>query len=333
MRTETKARIIGTGSYLPVNVLTNSDLEKMVETSDEWIVSRTGIKERRIANETETNSYMGTEAAKKALEKAGLKADDLDLILVATLSPDYYCPAAACLVQANLGTPNTPAMDIYAACTGFLYALSQAKAFIESGIYKNILVVASEKLTTYIDYQDRTTCILFGDGAGAAVVSATGKGLLIDDVALGCDGSLGELIIIPGGGTKEPPSHETVDARRHYFKMAGNEVFKHAVRRMGAAVKQCIEEAQLQDEKIGWLVPHQANNRIIDAMAKLMNFPEERVFRTIHKYGNTSASSVIIALDELLQEKEIKDGEHILLVAFGGGLTWGAGILTKESDL
>lgn len=324
-----RARIIGLGSYLPKKVLSNSDLEKMVETSDEWIVSRTGMKERRIASDEETTSFMAIEASKKALDKAGVKATELDLVLVATMTADYICPATACLVQSELGADKAAAMDMYAACTGFLYGLSQAKAYIESGMYRKVLVIAAEKVSTFIDYTDRNTCVLFGDGAAAAVVTDEGKGLAVENVNLGSDGSLSELIIIPAGGSKNPPTAETVAARKHYLQMSGKEVFKHAVRRMGAAATKCIEDAGLTEDQISWLVPHQANMRIIDAMAKHVNFSNERVFKTVHKYGNTSASSVAIALDELVAEAEIPVGERILLVAFGGGLTWGAAVLTQ----
>lgn len=327
-----KARITGTGSYLPERVLTNQDLEKMVETSDEWIVTRTGMKERRIARADEYPSEMGFLAAQEALKRAHLRADQIDFILVATLTPDYLFPSTACLIQKLLDAKNAGAMDIQAACTGYLYALITAKSFVESGIYKNVLVVATEKLSSITDYQDRSTCILFGDGAAACVVSAEGKGLVIENVQLGADGEQADLLLLPAGGSRFPASQETVAERKHYIKMAGNEVFKHAVRRMEAACKQCLETAGLQEQDISWLIPHQANLRIIDAIAKRFeHLPAERIYKTVHKYGNTSASSVGIALDELWRESAFQQEERILLTAFGSGLTWGAAILRAES--
>ena len=323
------SRLIGTGSYLPSKILNNSDLEKLVETSDEWIVTRTGMNERRIASEDECTSHMGIQAAKKALAAAKKRPEEIDLILVATMTPDYLCPSTAALIQSSLKAGQAAAFDLQAACTGFLYALSMAKAYIESGIYANVLVIASEKMSSFIDYTDRNTCILFGDGASACVVSNAGPGLSIDTVSLGTDGDLAELITIPAGGCRHPATLKTVEERLHFFKMNGKEVFKNAVRRMEMASKQCLKEAGLKEEEISWLVPHQANLRIIDAIAKQMNLPDEKVYKTVHKYGNTSASSVAIALDELLQEKEIQEQEHLLLVAFGGGLTWGAAVLTQ----
>ncbi|MCB1085258.1 MAG: ketoacyl-ACP synthase III [Chlamydiia bacterium] len=327
-----KAKIIGVGSYLPKRVLSNQDLEKMVETSDEWITTRTGMKERRLAAADEFTSDMGLEAAKRAIEKSGLEAADIDLILVATLTPDYVFPSTACLIQHRLGATNAAAFDMQAACSGYLYALSMAKAYIESGMYKNILIIAAEKLSSIVDYEDRNTCILFGDGASACVVSGEGKGFLLETVSLGCDGTHSQLISLPAGGSKRPASIETIQGREHYIQMEGKEVFKHAVRRMEGAVKECLEVSGLSEEGISWMVPHQANIRIIEALAKRFKVPSEQVYLTIHKYGNTSASSVGIALDELLKEKTIKKGEHIVLFGFGAGLTWGAAALTCEED-
>lgn len=327
-----KARIISTGSYLPKKILSNSDLEKMVDTSDEWIVTRTGMKERRLAAEDEPTSEMGFQAAKKAIEKACIDVEKIDLILFATLTPDYPFPSTACLIQARLGAFNAAAVDLQAACTGYIYALSQAKAYIESGMYRSILVVASEKLSSIVNYQDRATCVLFGDGAAACIVAAEGKGLFISDVCLGADGRLAELLIIPAGGSKKPASIETVQANQHYLQMDGKELFKYAVRKMEMAAKNCLESASLTKEQIKWLIPHQANMRIIEAIAKRFDVPMERVFLTLHKYGNTSASSVGIALDELLQENNLEERDNILLVAFGAGLTWGATVLTHGGN-
>ena len=326
-----KAKIIGTGSYLPERILTNSDLEQMVETSDEWIVSRTGMKERRIAREDEFTSDMGAAAARAAVKDAGLELDAIDFILVATLSPDYMFPSTACLIQQKLGARKAGAMDIQAACTGYLYALSVAKGFIESGLYKNVLVIAAEKLSSITNYKDRSTCVLFGDGAGACVVSREGEGLAIESIQLGADGEQAELLVLPAGGSRKPASKETVEAGEHYIKMAGNEVFKHAVRRMEAACKECLDAAGVSEMEISWLIPHQANLRIIDAIARRFeHLPSERIFKTVQKYGNTAASSVGIALDELLKEHEVKKQERILLTAFGSGLTWGAAVLRSE---
>ncbi len=325
-----EARIIGTGSYLPERILSNKDLEELVETSDEWIVSRTGMKERRIARKDEFTSDMGVEAAKKALEAAGKSAQEIDLILVATLTPDYMFPSTAALVQSALKAPQAAALDFQAACTGYLYGLSMAKGFIESGLYKNILLIASEKLSSIVNYEDRNTCVLFGDGAAAAVISDSGDGYFIREVCLGADGEVAELLILPAGGCRLPASAQTVADGQHYIAMEGKEVFKHAVRRMESAAKECLEKAQLAEDAIDWLVPHQANERIIDAIAKRFAIDEAKVYKTVQKYGNTSASAVAIALDELIREKEIKTGDNMLLVAFGAGFTWGATLLTKK---
>jgi 3-oxoacyl-[acyl-carrier-protein] synthase-3 len=324
-----KARIIGTGSYLPKKVLTNQDLEKLVETSDEWITSRTGMKERRIASEEEPTSFMGLEAAKVALKRAQVSPEEIDFIIVATITPDYPFPSTACLIQAALQANHAGGIDIQAACSGYIYGLSLAKAYVEAGIYRHVLVIASEKLSSFTDYQDRTTCVLFGDGAAACVVGAEGKGLSVDSIVLGADGTQKDLLYMPAGGARQPASLETVQGRQHFIKMEGKETYKHAVRRMESAAIQCLEKAGYLEEHISYLVPHQANMRIIEGLAKRFKVSMDKVFLTIHKYGNTSASSCGIALDELLQEKEIREGEHLLLVAFGAGLTWGASILTS----
>lgn len=328
MNISAKARIIGTGCYLPERILSNQDLEKMVETTDEWIVSRTGMKERRIARADEFTSDMGYEAAKRAIEDAKITAEEIDMILVATLTPDYVFPSTACLLQARLKAVNAAAIDIQAACTGYIYALSQAKAYIDSGLYKNVLIVAAEKLSSIVNYKDRNTCVLFGDGASACVVSNRGSGLMVRDVCLGADGDLAELLILPGGGSRNPATADTVCAELHFLRMEGKETYKHAVRRMEMASKKCLDRAGLAESEISWIVPHQANIRIIEGIAKRFGVPMERVYLTIHKYGNTSASSVGIALDELLRDHGVKNGENILLTAFGAGLTWGASVLT-----
>lgn len=326
----TKARIIGTGSYLPQRVLSNADLEKIVETSDEWIVSRTGMKERRIAGADEFTSDMGFAAAQQALEAAKLAPEAIDMIICATVTPDYIFPGLACLLQARLKAINAAAVDIQATCTGYIYALAQAKAYIEAGMCRSVLIVAAEKLSSIVDYKDRSTCILFGDGASACVVGQGAQGLCVQDINVGADGEVADLLKVPAGGSRMPASEKSVAEGMHYIKMEGREVFKHAVRRMEASSKACLDRLGLSEEQISWLVPHQANMRIIEALAKRFNVPIERVFLTIHKYGNTSASSVGIALDELVRSGALKRGENVLLTAFGGGLTWGSAILTQE---
>ncbi|MBF8262571.1 MAG: fabH [Parachlamydiales bacterium] len=329
-----KARIIGTGSYLPERVLSNSDLEKIVETTDEWIVTRTGMKERRIARSDEFSSDMGIHASRAAISDAGLSVDDIDFILVATTTPDYLFPSTACLIQHGLGAQHAGAVDLLAACTGYLYALSVAKAFVEAGMYRNVLVVAAEKLSAITNYKDRSTCVLFGDGAGACVVSSAGKGLAISNIRLGSDGEQAQFVIMPAGGCRMPASVDTVQNDQHFIRMAGSETFKHAVRRMESACKGCLEDAGLAESDISWLIPHQANLRIIEAIAKRFeHLPPERIYKTIHKYGNTSSSTIGIALDELLKQSQVKNGEHILLTAFGSGFTWGAALLTAGDGL
>lgn len=332
MPMQPKARIIGMGSFLPKKVLTNQDLEKMVETTDEWIVSRTGMKERRIAGPDEAPSVMGANAAKIALAESKISVKDVEIIIVATMTPDYITPSTAALVQAQLGASHAAALDIQAACTGFLYGISMAKAYIEAKIYRNVLVIASEKLSTIINYKDRNTCVLFGDGASAALISDRGAGFLLDSLCLGADGELAELLMIPAGGACKPTTCETVAQGLHFLRMEGKEVFKHAVRRMTASAKECLNKAGLTEDQVNWLVPHQANIRIIEALAKSFNIPSEKVYKTVHKYGNTSASSVAIALEELIHEKNILSNEKILLVGFGAGLTWGAAVLTKINE-
>ncbi|MFA5250792.1 MAG: beta-ketoacyl-ACP synthase III [Parachlamydiales bacterium] len=328
-----KAKIIATGSYLPKKVLTNADLEKMVQTSDEWIVTRTGIRERRLAAADEYTSEMGFKAAEKALDAAGLKPEEIDLILVATLTPDYIFPSTACLIQDKLKAKNAAALDIQAACSGYLYGLLLAKSLVENGSLRRVLLIASEKLSSIVNYQDRSTCVLFGDGAAAAVIALQGPGFEIEAVCLGSDGSCGELLKLPAGGSRCPASLETVKNQQHYLQMAGGELFKHAVRRMETASKACLKILKMQEKEVDWLIPHQANLRIIEAVGKRFeHLPQERVYKEgVAKYGNTSACSVGIALDELSCQGKIQNQEHLLLTAFGAGLTWGAALLTKKS--
>jgi len=315
--------ILGLGFYLPSKVLTNQDLEKMVETSDEWIKTRTGISERRIAAEGEHTSDLAVGAAKEALADAKLKPTDLDLILCATMTPDLPCPATACLVQAKLGAPQAAATDIAAACSGFVYALVAAQQFVASGTYKHVLVIGAEVLSRVVDWKDRSTCVLFGDGAGAAVVGPTEQGKILA-TTLGSDGSKAELLMVPGGGVARPSSHETVDAGDHYLKMEGTEVFKHAVRAMSEACLLTAKKAGIKAEQVACVVPHQANMRIIQAVVDRAGIPIEKVYLNVARYGNMSAASTIVAFCEAVRDGRIKKGDYVLLVAFGAGLTWGS---------
>jgi len=324
-----QAIITSLGAYLPERILSNADLEKMVDTSNEWIVTRSGIEERRIAAKDEFASTMGAKAAKEALQRANLDPRQVDAIIVATMTPDYITPSTACLIQHELQAEKACAFDVQAACSGFFFALSIAKSWVESGAFQNILVIATEKNSAFIDYEDRTTCVLFGDGAGCALVQNGGSGYAIQNVCLGSDGKEASLISIPGGGSRHPASSPTIQEKQHFLKMNGKEVFKHAVRRMEASCKECLEKAGLKEQDVSWLIPHQANLRIMEAISKRFNVPWENVYKTIHKYGNTSASTVPIALHELDSQKMINENENLLLVAFGGGLTWGASLITK----
>ena len=318
-----KVGILGLGSYLPERVLTNKDLEKMVDTTDEWIMQMTGIKERRIAREDEATSDMATEAAKRALADAKLKPEDLDLIIVATITPDMFFPATACLVQQKIGARQVPAFDISVACSGFIYGIAIANQFIKSGTYKHALVIAAEKLSTITDWKDRSTCVLFGDGAGAAVLGPVDKGGILS-VYLGADGRQGDLIKLPGGGSRIPATHKSVDERQHFIKMNGSELFRHAVKIMADAALQATLPLGLTAKDISLVIPHQANIRILNAVAKRMGLTEDKIYLNISKYGNMSAASSAVALVEAVKEGRIKKGDKILLDAFGGGLTWGA---------
>ncbi|MBK73130.1 MAG: 3-oxoacyl-ACP synthase [Verrucomicrobiales bacterium] len=317
--------IAGTGSYLPEKILTNDDLSKFVETSDEWIVTRTGIKERRIAGEGESTSHLGSKAGQKALEQAGIAAEDLDLIIVATITPDTLTPATACYVQQQLGATKSVAFDISAACSGFLYAMKIAKRMIESGAFHNALIIGAEKLSAFINWEDRTTCVLFGDGAGAAVLRASKEGegrILATDI--GTDGKQTHLLNIPGGGSACPITINNAGEGLATLAMLGKEVFKHAVTRMKNSANFVIERAGLEPDDIAIVIPHQANLRIIDAIASRLAVPNDRVFVNLHKYGNTSAAAIAIALDEAHREGKMKRGDNIVMVAFGAGLTWAA---------
>jgi 3-oxoacyl-[acyl-carrier-protein] synthase-3 len=317
--------IAGTGSYLPEKILTNAELSSLVDTTDEWIVSRTGIKERRIAAEGEFTSHMAGKAAEKALQQAGLAAADVELIIVATITPDTLTPATACYVQQRLGANRAVAFDISAACSGFLYAMKLSKRLIASGAFKNALIIGAEKLSAFVNWEDRGTCVLFGDGAGAAVLrrAEAGEGEILA-TEMGTDGNLTHLLNIPGGGSACPITQANAGQHLATLAMLGKEVFKHAVNRMKEASEKVIERAGLQPEDIACVIPHQANLRIIDAIADRLAVPNERVFVNLDKYGNTAAAAVAIALDEANRSGAFKRGENIVLVVFGAGLTWAA---------
>lgn len=323
----TRTKIVSTGSYLPEKVLTNFDLERMVETSDQWITERTGIKERRIANENQAASDLAHEASKIALDRASLKAEDIDLIITATVTGDMPFPSTACILQDKLGAKKAAAFDINAACSGFLYGLYVADSFIRSGMHKKILVVGTEVLSKITDWEDRTTCILFGDGAGAVIVEPTIEDRGILSMSVNSDGSMWDLLHLPAGGSKIPASRESVDNKLHFIKMRGNETFKFAVRALEDLVIRILEENKLDPSQLSLLIPHQANLRIIQATADRLGLPMEKVLINIDKYGNTSASSIPIALDEALTTGRVKEGDYILLEAFGGGLTWASALL------
>ena len=319
--------ITGNGSYVPERVLTNADLEKIVETTDEWIITRTGIKERRMAAEGAHPSTMAVKAAHRALEQAGLAAADLDLIVVATITPDMPFPATACLVQRELGATKAAAFDLEAACSGFIYAIEIGRAFIASGVYENILIIGAEKLSSIIDWEDRNTCVLFGDGAGAAVMQRRKGARGVLATRLGSDGTKADILAMPGGGSRRPATVDSVNERIHFLKMEGKEVFKAAVNAMTGAAKDVLERSGVGIEDIKCIIPHQANQRIISAIGERLGAREDQVFVNLQKYGNTSAASVAVALDEALQSGKIKRGDKILIVAFGAGLTWGATVL------
>jgi len=321
------SQIIGTGSYLPQKVLTNADLEKLVDTTDEWITTRTGIKERRIADEKEASSDLAFHAANFALQMAGIAPEEIDLIIVATLSPDMTFPSTACLVQAMLGAKKAFAFDLSAACSGFVYALSVADQFLKSGKYRYALVVGSEVISRVLDWMDRSTCVIFGDGAGAVILKGVNakKGIL--STHLHSDGQFWDLLYIPGGGSRLPISEKVIANRMHFLKMKGSETFKIAVRNLEEVAWEALNDLQLSVEDIAFMVPHQANIRIIKALTERLKFPEEKVVINIDRCGNTSAASIPIALDEVVRSGRVKEGDYLLFIAFGAGLTWGASII------
>ncbi len=318
--------VLGLGTYLPKKVLTNSDLEKMVETTDEWIRTRTGISQRRIAAEGENTSDLAVEATKAALADAKLKPADLDLILVATMTPDMPCPATACIVQNKLGAPQAAAMDVSAACSGFVYGMVMGQQFVATGTYRHVLVVGAEVLSRVVDWTDRSTCVLFGDGAGAAILGPTTRGRILSTY-LGSDGSKADLLKVPGGGSARPASHESVEAKDHFLKMNGTEVFKHAVRGMSDACLKAVEKAGLTPDQIACVIPHQANIRIIQAVVERAGIPLEKVYLNVERYGNMSAASTGVAFCEAVRDGRVKKGDYALLVAFGAGLTWGSCVI------
>ncbi|MFH1540619.1 MAG: beta-ketoacyl-ACP synthase III [Elusimicrobiota bacterium] len=316
--------IIGIGSCLPEKILTNSELEKIVETSNEWIATRTGIKERRIARDADATSDLAIDAAKKALKKAKISAQDLDAIIVATITPDMFFPSTACFVQKGIGVNKAIAFDISAACSGFVYGITIAKSFIDSNMYKTVMVIGAEKLSSIIDWTDRNVCVLLGDGAGAVILKKTNSTSDILSTYLGANGNYNDLLMMPGGGSRNPATQKTIEERLHYMKMEGNKTFKIAVRTMADATKKAIELAKISCDDVKLLIPHQANIRIIEAVAKQLDIPIDKVFVNIQKYGNTSAASTPIALEEAISKGNVKKGDIVVLVAFGGGLTWGA---------
>lgn len=322
-------RILATGAYSPDKVLSNSDLEKMVETSDEWITTRTGIKQRRIAAPEQATSDLAFGAASKAIEMAGIKPEDISAITVATLTPDKTLPSTACILQKKLGASNAICFDIQAACSGLLYSLEVAISLLRSNKnYKYFLVVGAEKLSSVTDWSDRGTCVLFGDGASAVLLERTDtdEDCLIA-CKLGSDGNYADILHIPAGGSAMPASHETVDGKLHFIKMGGQEVFKLAVNGMVGACKDTLASSGVANSSIAWVVPHQANLRILKAVASRLDIPEEKVYVNVDRFGNTSAASIGLCLDEMFRAGKIKHGDYVLLTAFGGGLTWGAMLL------
>ncbi|HOB34861.1 MAG: ketoacyl-ACP synthase III [Firmicutes bacterium] len=323
--------LTGLGYAVPDRVLTNVQLEQMVDTDNEWIVQRTGIRERRIADASTATSDLALAAARSALADAGVSAAEVDLIIVATVTPDYAFPATACLIQRELGAWNAAAFDLEAACTGFIYGLGIADQFIRAGTYRTILVIGAETLSRITDYTDRNTCVLFGDGAGAAVLRAGEEpGLL--GLEIGADGRGGELLVLPAGGSRNPASRETVAARRHYIHMAGREVFKFAVKIMEESALRVLARAGLQPGEVDLIIPHQANARIIDSACKRLGIGRDRVYVNLDRYGNMSAASIPVALSEASARGKLKPGDYVLLVGFGGGLTWGAAVIKWNKE-
>jgi 3-oxoacyl-[acyl-carrier-protein] synthase-3 len=322
-----RSRIIATGSYAPPKVLTNFDLEKMVETTDEWIISRSGIRERRIVETNVSTSDLGTQAALRALNAAGLSPEDLDFIITGTNSPDMSFPCTGCFIQAKIGAKKAAAFDVSAGCTSFIHALSLADKFIKEDPSRKVMVLGAEIMSKVTDWTDRATCVLFGDGAGAIILVGEEGERGVLSTHLHSDGSLWELLYMPGGGSANPSSYETVDKRMHYIKMAGNQLFKVAVRALADVSQEALKFNGLKNEDIEIMIPHQANTRIVEAMAKMINFPMEKIFLNIDKYGNTSSATIPIAMDEVQREGKVKAGDLMLLCSFGTGVTWGSAVI------
>lgn len=325
------AGIAGTGAAVPEGVLSNFDLEKMVDTSNEWIVERTGIRERRIARDGEVTSDLAARAARLALDDAGVSAQDVDLVIVATVTPDMPFPSCACVVQGKIGASRAAAFDIGAGCTGFVYALSVGHSLVAAGRYSNVLVIGAETLSRIVNWRDRNTCVLFGDGAGAVLVRPLEHGDGVIACILGADGTRGDLLTLPGGGSAHPASHDTVDQGLHYIHMQGNQVYRFAVRTMVDATREVLDKAGLAEGDIDLVIPHQANQRLLDLAAERLGAPE-KVYSNVARFGNTSAASIPIALDEASRAGKLKADDRVLLVAFGAGLTWGAAILRWCKD-
>ncbi len=323
--------IIGTGSYMPERVMTNGELSKIVDTNDEWITSRTGIKERRIAADDQATSDLAAEAARRAMAAAGVTAEEIQLIIVATVTPDMFFPSTACFVQKKIGAANAVCFDVAAACSGFLYALQVARHFINTGNRATALVIGAEKLSSLVNWQDRNTCVLFGDGAGAVVIRRAEEGVdapgRVLSTVMGSDGNLADLLKVPGGASACPITPQNVTSRPNTIHMEGRETFKHAVTRMLEASQQALEMAGLKAEDVALVIPHQANARIISAIAERLHLPPERVFMNLDKYGNTSAATIPVALDEANKGGRLKKGDVVLLVAFGGGFTWASSVM------
>ena len=319
--------ITGTGSYAPEKILTNADLEKMVDTSDEWITARTGIKQRHIADENTATSDLAFKAAERALDQANIAGEDVELLIVATVTPDMFFPSTACVVQDKLGANGHAAFDISAACSGFLYGLAAGRCLVGTGLFKNALVIGAETLSKITDWEDRSTCVLLADGAGAAVLEPLDSGKGICDFCLGADGGSGNLLYLPGCGSRNPASAAMLEEKQQYLKMRGNELFKIAVRVLVEAASQALKKCNLTPDDVDWYVPHQANVRIINAAVKRLGIPIEKACINVDRYGNTSAASIPIALDEANRNGKFSKGDTIVLDAFGGGLTWGACVL------
>jgi 3-oxoacyl-[acyl-carrier-protein] synthase-3 len=319
--------IISVGSYVPERILSNADLEKMVDTTDEWILSRTGIKERRIAAHHQATSDLAAKAACLAMERAKISPGEIDLIILATITPDMPFPSTACLVQEKIGAQKAAAFDIQAACSGFIYALEIGQQFIMSRTYETILVIGAEKLSSIINWNDRNTCVLFGDGAGAAILRNRPEAHGLLTACMGSDGGRAGLLCMPGGGSAFPPTHETVAAGLHYLRMDGKETYKNAVTAMQTAAEEALRRCELDISQIQCIIPHQANRRIIDAVAERLGAKPEQLFVNLEKHGNTSAASVAIALDEAVQTKRIQRGDLVLMIVFGAGLTWAAAVI------